>query len=96
MTTEKSEQVNFVKGWQLLLVSDVFWWLKTVLNNQGSIENQLPYTIATFVALIALGLLIAAVVVGIINIIKKRHQKLGKVIGMTLLGIIIFIFFGLV
>ena len=95
MTKERSEQANFVKGWQLLLVSDVFWWLKTVLNNQGSLENQFPYTIATIVALIAVGLFIAAIVVGIINIIKKRRQNLGKVIGLTLLGVVLFLFFGL-
>jgi uncharacterized Tic20 family protein len=95
MTKDRIEQANFVKGWQLLLISDVFWWLKTVLNNQGSLESQLPYTLATIVALIAVGFFIAAVVVGIINIIKKRRQNLGKVIGLTLLGVVLFLLFGL-
>jgi|GEM_PF-6142160 len=94
MATNTAKDINFLKGWQLLLVSDVFWWLKTVTSNQGSIDNQLPYTIAIILGLIGLILLITAVVVGLVNIFKKRRQHLGKVIVLTLLGIILLLLFG--
>lgn len=84
---------TFIKGWQLLLVAAAFQWLKTVINNQGSIDNQFPYTIALLFAVISVGFLVAAIVKGIINLAKKRRYKPALTISMSILGGLLFVLF---
>ena len=89
MTKSSKEDKKFLKGWQLLLTADALYYVAWVINHQG------VWVVASVFGILALILLAASIVVGIINLAKKRHQKRGRLVGMMVLGVLLLLAFGL-
>ncbi|MFA5015491.1 MAG: hypothetical protein WC549_08130 [Actinomycetota bacterium] len=89
MVKKVDKELKFLKGWQLLLTADALYYVARIINNEGF------GVIASIFGILALILLVASIVVGIINIAKRRHQKRSRLIGMMILGILLLLAFGL-
>ena len=82
MSKNKVEKTNYLKGWQIFLVSDGLF-LVSLISSSSSIIGSVA-NLTGFVTLII------ALVIGILNILKKKTNNISLDIAMTIIATMIF------